>query len=143
MSSSEIINLLQSLNEKYEKADTLNIFQHTIQALLLMDSHVRAGGYIQLIQNGYGEYIFENAWPEAFRYMGAHHLAQNIVDAKDIYTHHKEELEKELTLEEFTKLYNQYPQLDTLHNQYLDFIDEELNIIKTFIDIHPQYFTPA
>lgn len=140
MNASDIITYLQSLDEKYEKSETLNIFQHSVQAFLLLDTHVRSGGYIQLIQNGYGEYIFENAWPESFRYMGAQQLAQNILDAKEIYIHYKEELEKELTLEEFTELYNQYPQLDALQTNYLSFIDEELQTLKSFIDKYPDYF---
>ncbi len=140
MHSSHALQLIEKLNRKYEKAQTLNIFQHAIQALTLLEAQVRTGGYIQLIQNGYGEYIFENAWPEAYRYMQATKLADNLNQAKEIYMNNKEALEKELSLEEFTKLYDAFPQFDPLHTRYINIIEEELETIKNFIHLHPEYF---
>lgn len=140
MHQPEALQLIKSLNEKYEQTETLNIFQHAIQALVILEDQVRNGGYIQLIQNKYGAYIFENAWPEVFKYMHAQKLADNINSAKVIYEENKNALEQELSLEEFTKLYDAFPELDKLHTAYVHFIDEELQTIGNFINTHPEYF---
>lgn len=132
--------LIFFLNQEYEKYDTLNIFQHSIQALVLLDQQVRNGGYIQLMQNKFGEYIFENPWSESFAHMGAARLAENLFEAKKIYFEHKDELEAETSLKEFAEMYEKYPGLDFLHQQYLSFIDDEMQIIKKFIENNFSHF---
>ncbi len=134
------VELISLLDKEYENHDTLNIFQHTIQALSLLDRQVRNGGYIQLIHNKFGEYIFENAWTEPLAYMGAGKLAGNLSAAKTLYVKHVQELEREMSLKEFSGLYDKFPAIEALHQQYLSIIDDELQHIQKFIENNYQYF---
>lgn len=138
--NSSMLPLLQKLHEVYEQCDTLNIFQHGIQALNILNEQVANGGYIQLIQNGFGTYVFDNPWPQVFKQMGAERLAQNISDAKVWYLQEKDILERETTLQEFTALYTTFPALDALQEAYLSIINEEQERIKEFVTLNPTYF---
>lgn len=135
-----MMDFFYKLNDKYEKLNTLTIFQHAIQALLVLDEQVKAGGYIQLIQNGFGDYIFNNPWIEVFTYMKANDLVKNMLAAKEIYSQHRQELEKEATLEAFTKMYESYPQLDDLQTDYLHQREATLSLIKKYVQDYPEYF---
>lgn len=140
MSKLSTFEKLEKLYELYETKDTLNIFQHSVQALVNIDAHLRQGGYIQLFQNGLGEYCFENPWIESFNYMGLKGIAQNLSAAKEIYVEKKADLEKEASLQEFTAMYNDYPELDILHQAYLSCIEEEMQKLIAYIDAHSEHF---
>lgn len=49
---------------------------------------VLEGGFIQLIQNGYGPYIFDNPFAKAMRLFGAKDFGKLIYEAKKIYDAH-------------------------------------------------------
>ena len=55
-------------------ADTmplLNGYQHTLLGYHFFREEVMEGGFVQLIQNGYGPYIFDNPFAKAMRMFGA------------------------------------------------------------------------
>lgn len=43
-----------------ENMEMLNGYQHTLLAYRFFTEEVNEGGFVQLIQNGYGGYIFNN-----------------------------------------------------------------------------------
>lgn len=69
------------------------------------------GGFCQLIQNGYGGYIFDNPFAKVMRLWGAEDFSKLVYKAKKIYDAHRHDLEKERTEDEFMAMYEQY---DTL-----------------------------
>jgi hypothetical protein len=54
-----------------ENMDLLNGYQHTLLAFRFFSEEVNEGGFVQLIQNGYGGYIFDNPVAKALKLMGA------------------------------------------------------------------------
>ena len=54
-----------------ESMNRLNGYQHTLLAYRYFTDELNVGGFIQLIQNGYGGYIFDNPTAKALRMMGA------------------------------------------------------------------------
>ena len=75
---------------------------------------------LQLIQNGYGPYIFENPFAKAMRLFGAKEFSKLIYEARKIYDAHKADLEKECSEEEFMAMYEQYEAFDDLEEAYMD-----------------------
>ena len=43
------------------------------------------GGFIQLIHNGYGPFIFDNPFAKAMRIMGAHDFSKLVYKGKKLY----------------------------------------------------------
>lgn len=117
-----------------ENMNKLNGYQHTLLALRFFSEEVNEGGFVQLIQNGYGGYIFHNPVAKALRMMGAKGLSKILYKAKDIYDAHQEELERETTEEEFMAMYVDFEQFDELEEKYFYIEEEEITIIAHYVD---------
>lgn len=118
----------------------LNGAQHTLLAYRFFTDEVREGGFVQLIQNGYGGYIFGNPFAKALRQFGAKELAKLIYKAKEIYDPNKEALERETTEEEFNALYVDFEAFDELEEIYFDIEEEQTALIAAYVDEHIEEF---
>ncbi len=72
-----------------ENMDKLNGYQHTLLAYRFFSEEVNEGGFVQLIQNGYGGYIFDNPTAKALKLMGAKGISKILYKAKEIYDAHR------------------------------------------------------
>lgn len=114
--------------------------QHVLLGYQIFRDEVLEGGFVQLIQNGYGPYIFENPFAKAMRLFGLKDFSKLIYKAREIYEANKEDLVKERTDEEFMAMYEQYEAFDDLEELY---IEEEENItaeIAHYVDEHLDLF---
>ena len=124
-------------------ADTmllLNGYQHTLLGYHFFREEVMEGGFVQLIQNGYGPYIFDNPFAKAMRMFGAKDFSKLIYEAKKIYDAHRADLEKERTEEEFMAMYEQYEAFDDLEEQYMEEEEQITAQIATYVDEHLDSF---
>ena len=113
-----------------ENMDALNTSQHTLLAYRYLKDEVMEGGFLQLIVNGYAGYVLEGPFPVVLKKeWGMRDLSKLLFDVRSEYHRHKEELEAEMSDEEFMALYEQ---LETLN----DYGDE-------FLDEHQEESTPA
>ncbi|MBR1597061.1 MAG: DMP19 family protein [Phocaeicola sp.] len=119
-----------------ENMSLLNGYQHALLSLRTFTEQMEEGGFIQLIQNGYGPYIFNNPFAKAMRLMGAKDFSKLIYDAKAIYDKNKDVLEAEYTDEEFMALYEQYDNLGDLDDEFLDTENRIMGIVATYVDEH-------
>lgn len=123
-----------------ESMNRLNGYQHTLLAYRYFTDELNVGGFIQLIQNGYGGYIFDNPTAKALRMMGAKGISKLIYKAKEIFDKHREELERETTEEEFMAMYEQFEQFDDLEEKFMEIEEEETAIIAHYVDEHIEDF---
>jgi hypothetical protein len=119
-----------------ENMSLLNGNQHTLLAYHFFTKEMREGGFVQLIQNGYGGYIFTNPFAKAIKQFGAIELAKLIYKAKEIYDPNKERLEKETTDEEFNALYVEFEVFDELEEIYFDIEEKQTSLIAAYVDEH-------
>ena len=98
------------------------------------------GGFCQLIQNGYGPYIFDNPFAKAMRLWGLTDLSKLIYAARKVYIAHREDLERERTEEEFMAMYEQYEAFDKLEEEYLENEEEMTTAIAAYVDEHLEMF---
>lgn len=119
-----------------ENMSLLNGYQHALLSLRTFTEQMEEGGFIQLIQNGYGPYIFNNPFAKAMRLMRAKDFSKLIYDAKAIYDKNKDVLEAEYTDEEFMALYEQYDNLGDLDDEFLDTENRIMEIVATYVDEH-------
>ena len=120
------------LNEK--KMPLLNGNQHTLLAWHYFSTEMRDGGFVQLIQNGYGGYIFGNPFAKAMKQFGAVELSRLIYKAKEIYDPNKKALERETTDEEFNALYVDFEAFDELEERYFDIEEEQTALLAAYVD---------
>ena len=118
----------------------LNGYQHTLLGYHFFREEVMEGGFVQLIQNGYGPYIFDNPFAKAMRMFGAKEFSKLIYEAKKIYDAHRADLEKECTEEEFMAMYEQYEAFDDLEERYMEEEEQITAQIATYVDEHLDSF---
>jgi len=127
-------------NLNAEKMGLLNGVQHSVLAYHFFREEVMEGGFVQLIQNGYGGYIFDNPFAKSMRLFGAEEFSKLIYKAKKIYDAHKEDLEKERSEDDFMAMYEQYEEFDDLEEEFLENEEETTSIIAGYIDEHLEEF---
>ena len=112
----------------------LNGYQHTLLAHRFFSDEVNEGGFVQLIQNGYGGYVFDNPTAKALKLMGAKGLSKILYKAKEIYDANRAALERETTDEEFTAMYVDFEQFDELEEKFFYIEEEETAAIAQYVD---------
>jgi hypothetical protein len=129
---------LQAVDGKLtaDNMSLLNGSQHTLLAWHFFTTEMRDGGFVQLIQNGYGGYIFGNPFAKAIKQFGAAELAKLIYKAKEIYDPNKTALERETTDEEFNALYVDFEVFDELEEIYFDIEEQQTALIAAYVDEH-------
>ncbi len=120
-------------------ADTmplLNGSQITVLAYVTLRSEVMDGGFVQLIHNGYGPFIFLNPFAKAMRLWGAHDFSNLVYKGRKLYEKYADELTAECTDEEFMALFEQYPEFDDLDDAFVEMEEEVTDTICHYIDEH-------
>ncbi len=123
-----------------ENMNKLNGLQHTLLAWHFFSTEMRDGGFVQLIQNGYGGYIFANPFAKAMKQFGAVELGKLVYKAKEIYDANKKELERETTEEEFNAMYVDFEVFDDLEELYFEMEEQQTALIAAYVDEHISNF---
>ena len=123
-----------------ENMSKLNGSQHSLLAWHFFSTEMREGGFVQLIQNGYGAYIFDNPFAKVMKQFGAVELGKLIYKAKDIYDPNKKELERETTEEEFNAMYVDFEVFDEMEEMYFEMEEQQTALIAAYVDEHIEDF---
>ena len=123
-----------------ETMPLLNGYQHSLLGYHLFREEVLEGGFVQLIQNGYGPYIFDNPFAKAMRLFGAGEFSKLIYSAKKIFDAHRDDLQKERSEEEFMAMYEQYEAFDDLEEEFMDMEEEVTAKLAEYVDEHLEQF---
>lgn len=114
--------------------------QHSLLAYRIFRDELMEGGFCQLVQNGYGAYIFSNPFARVMRLWGVEGLDKLVYAAKKVYDAHREDLERERTDEEFMAMYEQYEVFDDLEDQFLEHEEEYTAQVASYVDEHLEQF---
>jgi hypothetical protein len=124
-----------------ETMQELNADQMTLLVWNTLHEEVMDGGFVQLIHNGYGTFIFKNPFAKALNKLwGMRELSKLIYDAHTLWLKHREAIEKEMTQEEFMALFEQFPDFDDLDDQFVEHEEEWTEDIAHYIDDHLDRF---
>lgn len=108
-----------------QNMDLLSLDEHILFAYKYLRDEVMEGGFIQLIQNGYGPYVLLGPLPMLMKkQLGLKKFGQFLFDVKREYVLHKDELEADKTEEEFMAQYEQFEALNEYGDEYLDDYEE-------------------
>lgn len=114
----------------------LNADQITLITYVAMRDELMEGGFVQLIHNGLGSFIFRNPFDKAMRNWGLQGLYKLINKCHRLYNLHHEALEKDYTQEEFDALYEQYSDFDDFDNAFIKEEENFTNMVAHYVDEH-------
>ncbi len=117
-----------------EAMQQLNGYQNSLLAYGIFRDEIMEGGFIQLIQNGYGPYIFDNPFAKSMRLFGAHRFSKLIYKAKKIFDDNRADLTRECSDDEFMAMYEQYEAFDDLEEEYILSESEISGELARFVD---------
>lgn len=137
---------VQAIEDVIDGPLTLEVMQRltpdqiTLLAWHYLHEEVMDGGYIQMIYNGYGAFIFKNPFAVAMKQWGLNDLYTQIRHAKKYYTRYHEQIEQEMTDEAFMALYEQMPEFDEFDDEFVVNEEKWTSMIATYIDEHIDNF---
>lgn len=118
----------------------LNSDQLTLLAYDILHEEVMDGGFVQLIHNGYGAFIFQNPFAKAVKLWGMRDFARLVYDARALYNQHREEIERDCTDEEFMALFERFPEFDDLDDKFVENEEEWTAAVAHYVDEHIDRF---
>lgn len=118
----------------------LNADQITLLAWDILHEEVMDGGFVQLIHNGYGPFIFKNPFAKAVKLWGMRDLSKLIYEAHTLYLKYKDLIEKDCTEEEFMALFEQCPEFDEMDDTFVENEEAWTAQIAEYIDQHLEQF---
>lgn len=118
----------------------LNADQITLLAWNTLHEEVMDGGFVQLIHNGYGPFIFKNPFAKAVKLWGMRDLSKLIYEAHTLYLKHHEQIEQDCTEEEFMALFEQFPAFDDMDDEFVENEEAWTAQIAEYIDGHLEQF---
>lgn len=123
-----------------ETMSELNSDQITLLAYSILRDEVMDGGFVQLIHNGYGPFIFKNPFAKAIKQWGLRDLSKLIYNAHSLYVKYGTEIEKECSDEEFMALFEQYEEFDEMDDAFVENEEDWTNMVAVYIDDHIENF---
>lgn len=124
-----------------ENIAQLNADQMTLLVWDVLHQEVMDGGFVQLIHNGYGPFVFKNPFAKAVKQLwGMRELSKLVYDAHTLYNKYGEKLERECTDEEFMALFEQYPEFDDMDDTFVEEEEAWTEQIARYIDEHIDHF---
>ena len=112
----------------------------------MLRDEVMDGGFIQLIHNGLGPFIFLNPFAKAMRLWGEeietegtailHDFSKLIYKGRKLFEQYGEELTRPCSDEEFMALFEQYPAFDDLDDAFIEAEEDITTLIAYYIDKH-------
>lgn len=123
-----------------ETMTQLNNDQLTLLAWKTLHDEVMEGGFVQLIYNGYGPFVFKNPLAKVLRMWDLRQLSNLIYDAHSLWLKHRDKIELDLTDEEFMALFEQFPDFDDLDDLFIEKEEEWTAQIAHYVDEHIENF---
>ena len=123
-----------------ENMEELNADQITLLAWDMLHEEVMDGGFVQLIHNGLGEFIFKNPFAKAMKLWGLRDLSKLIYEGHTLWLKNRAEIEKECTEEEFMALFEKFPEFDDLDDKFIENEEEWMDDIAHYLDDNLERF---
>ena len=124
-----------------ETMQQLNADQMTLLCWDTLHQEVMDGGFIQLIHNGYGPFIFKNPFAKALNKMwGMHELSKMLYEVHSLWLEHRDALEQDCTDDEFMALFERFPQFDDYDDEFVENEEEWTRQIAHYVDNNIEKF---
>ena len=124
-----------------ENMGELNVDQITLLAWDTLHEEVMDGGFVQLIHNGYGMFIFKNPFAKALNKLwGMRALSKMLYEVHTLWLKYREEIEVDCSEDEFMAMFERFPEFDDFDDQFIEHEEEWTDDIAHYIDDHLDRF---
>lgn len=114
----------------------MSISQITLLAYDILHEEVMDGGFVQLIYNGYGGFIFDNPLAKLLRDWGLRDLAKLLFAVRRLYKEYGAQIQKECSDEEFMAMFEQYPEFDDYDDEFVENEEVWTEAVAHYVDEH-------
>src|SRR5574344_2782457 len=118
----------------------LNADQTTLLAYKTVRDEVMDGGFVQLIHNGYGGFIFLNPFSKVVREWGLPDLHKLLNKCHRLYNKYHDDIEKDCSDEEFMAMFEKYQEFDEFDDIFVENEEEWTGKVACYIDEHIDLF---
>lgn len=118
----------------------LNVSQITLLAYDILHEEVMDGGFVQLIHNGYGGFIFDNPFAKVMRDWGLRDLAKMIFAVRKLYKEHGAAIQRVCDDDEFMAMFEQYPEFDDYDDEFVENEEDWTEAVARYVDEHIEQF---
>ena len=119
-----------------ENMQRLSVPQITLLAYDILHEEVMDGGFVQLIYNGYGGFIFDNPLAKVLRGWGLRDLAKMLFSVRKLYKEYGRKIQRECSDDEFMALFEQYPEFDDYDDEFVENEEEWTAELARYVDGH-------
>lgn len=123
-----------------ESMPKLSADQITLLAYSFLRDEVMDGGYIQLIHNGFGGFIFLNPFARAIKEWGLVELSRHVRKVIPLYKKYHERIEVDCDDEEFMAMFEQMPEFDDFDDDFVVNEEKWTSQVAYYIDEHVGHF---
>lgn len=123
-----------------QNMNSLSTDQITLVAYVWLRDEVMDGGFVQLIHNGYGGFIFDNPFAKMMKEWGLRDLSKLIYNARKLYKEYGDDIAKDCSDEEFMSLFEKYPAFDDFDDNFVENEEEWTRDVAHYIDGHIENF---
>lgn len=123
-----------------ETMQEINPEQMTLVVFKTLHEEVMDGGFVQLIYNGYGPFVFFNPFAKAVREWGLDDLASLVNKAGKLFRKYGKEIQTECSDEEFMAMFEKYPKFDELDDEFVENEEHWVGEVAHYIDEHIDRF---
>lgn len=120
----------------FDSMQQLNASQITLLAYDILHEEVMDGGFVQLIYNGYGGFIFDNPFAKVMRDWGLRDLAKMLFAVKKLYKENANKIQVECTDEEFMALFEKFPEFDDYDDEFVENEERWTSQMAQYVDEH-------
>lgn len=129
-------NAINEVEDENVILDQLCDDQHTLLIYDALYGQVTNGGFLQLIHNGYGAFVFDPVFIEDLERWTLIATAGLLKEANVIYLNHKDYLEEERDLREFSALCKSFKEFEPFDDLFYEMMEDEVRRFRAYIENH-------
>ena len=118
----------------------LSTDQLTLLAYSILRDEVMDGGFIQLIHNGYGGFIFRNPFGKMIRNWGLVDLYKLVNKTHKLYNKFHTEIERDCTDDEFMAMFERFAEFDHCDDTFVENEEKWTATVAQYVDEHISNF---
>lgn len=123
-----------------EKMARFSADQLSLLAYWHLREEVMEGGFIQLIYNGWGSFIFQNPFSNVLKSWNMEELSRMIDKCHRLFSQYRGEIERGMSDEEFMALYEELPKFEKFDDDFVENESRWTDEIARYVDEHIDEF---